>query len=167
MKKIFLLVACLFFYNSSVLAETLRIQIPQSTGRVNISSNSIEIEGLQYHLNKDVKTSKIVIENFRCTKETNICISSRAILSLLGIEKGYAPVLFPEWDFYSIKEWNNERLLAYCKETDYSVIINLKAQKMIKQKLFSNGDINQYEIITNSILINDLIDDIVKTNLKD
>ena len=159
-KKRLLTVLLLFIIITPAFANESKSLIPTVIGEYKITKNYLKFSGLWKSTNKDIGTLNITAEELFCNKSE--CISNRAILSSFGCSAGYKPLMFAEHNVYKILSNNNNHIIAYNNQTEFTLDINLNAKKILKYKTYSNGDTDTYILLIENDKIEKEIKNIIE-----
>lgn len=150
MKKIFVLLAFLFIVIPTFSMEINTFDIRESYFKNDIKTYQNEVRG-----NLSIKgvwndpknyLKSILVEEIFCDIKGMICTSSVVDINFIG-----TPSLPPYLDVYGLTykiiDYSPSRIKLFCSLTNYTIDIDLKTKKVIKYKIFENGDVNKYIMI--------------------
>lgn len=92
--------------------------------------------------------NRVMLEELSCNISSLICFSNVFSIDFMGCDVGLNPYL----DFYSLSyqiiDIQRNKYKLYCAETEYIIEVDVLKNKATKYKVFSNGDVNKYDLLT-------------------
>lgn len=115
------------------------------TGTVGSKLTSFAIKGIWGDAG-NTSSGRVMLEDIYCSLDTMSCLSAITTIDFIG-----TPLLSPYLDVftlhYDIIDENKSSYKLYCRQTDYTINVNIANKSATKIKIFENGDVNKYQMI--------------------
>lgn len=156
MKKILLLFLMLCFALPSLAKEFSDVVEIRETAFKNNTSFSTNYGNIEYYgdflikglwADKSKSSKDVFLEEIYCKAYTKFCTSSTSVTNYIGYPN-LQPLVDTFLNFYEIIEQNKYKYKLYSTTTGYTIEVDLLNKTASKYKVFDNGDVNHYYLIS-------------------